>query len=928
MTEECSNKCSNTLGLYTDFERFKASLRREYNYKDGQENHLFFQIYFDIIQRISVPQQILYDFRLVDLTLNELDNCKLNLIKLFAKLLLPEISLNNNNTTNSAIYSIVITNIRNNFNQIKYLFPFFIEERSYLLFIIRLRMTTVVYSTFEKLIKKYVNITDAKFDVYGNLSDIKHGVLAFADNTVEKCFPSNSKPYTVINQTGFDRTALIENINLTEQSYTQKHELIEDQLGIRTYGIYSIYYFRLTRISYTDSKGTREEYVVKFDDNLLFLYEINDNFQTRISYFIRNYCLKMNSLHNSVVPYWDLRLLRSDLPSTDDPIDTSITIRQSPWITLTSDQQQQDFVDSDFIQVHFRELFNKHMFDCTEQDECLDNMNPPIRLFIRDTFYKNICDYINSVHNDECNRNPYFENIDEILNEIGLTLNENKTGIIDCLNYNEQRPFNINDGELKTFIEDQIDVTQPIYTWDVCISDYVNKRIFDYFWNKVIKVTCDYIVTDPLLASYDTTNLQLQSTTPNENFKGIISTVKLNDRILIQGQNESFQNGIYVVTKLDNPWILTRSTDFKTAPILKGKPIHIIHGNDIGSIWTLDQTVNNINTSSIHFNKVTDTRLFQKIINDIILNFNPGERFKEEIFLKCSQQTEYIITFECIQTALNQKIEQLNQTFELRWDSLTENQDINRDQSLKTYVRSKCIDHRYFIGSNENNMKSIVDECIQKHLSVINTIDTTLFDLIYDNEARDRSHKHNRIYPIDSFKKYVLFECYFINNEQTLTTTTETDIKILENCIQTKMNQIDNTYNELIKTIEKENTCFKQYIQPNFKFFTDYLEIKATSGQYLTKSDMNNFLNDEIYKFLYHSNIKFSQPVLAFYYFIFFLCLLFVSTLYLYYGCKNYSDFLSLTRTEMFALFCFVVSFILFGVPLNDYLSLKEKYKI
>jgi hypothetical protein len=81
----------------------------------------------------------------------------------------------------------------------------------------------------------------------------------------------------------------------------------------------------------------------------------------------------------------------------------------------------------------------------------------------------------------------------------------------------------------------------------------------------------------------------------------------VNDRVLLNGQTDKTQNGIYTVTAAgdaSNPFILTRDTDMDTsAEIIEGMRIFISEGHVYaGTVWKLQGTAPfTLDTSNIEF---------------------------------------------------------------------------------------------------------------------------------------------------------------------------------------------------------------------------------------------------------------------------------------------------------------------------------------
>ena len=108
----------------------------------------------------------------------------------------------------------------------------------------------------------------------------------------------------------------------------------------------------------------------------------------------------------------------------------------------------------------------------------------------------------------------------------------------------------------------------------------------------LVKEAVRAVLTEPFVGTYSTTNKTLTQTTPEELvIDGV--TVDVADRILLTGQIDQTQNGIYVVTTLGvtttTAAVLTRAADFNTsAAIVPGLIIPVSEGDEnAGTRWKL-----------------------------------------------------------------------------------------------------------------------------------------------------------------------------------------------------------------------------------------------------------------------------------------------------------------------------------------------------
>lgn len=127
-------------------------------------------------------------------------------------------------------------------------------------------------------------------------------------------------------------------------------------------------------------------------------------------------------------------------------------------------------------------------------------------------------------------------------------------------------------------------------------------------WNVPIvdwKNTCNAATTVNLAAVYANGTVGVGATltaiSPPTTLSVIDGITLVNgNRLLVKNQTDAFQNGIYVVTDVDN-WTLTRATDYDTvAEISQGNIIGIMNGTlNANTTWKETAVVATIGTSSI-----------------------------------------------------------------------------------------------------------------------------------------------------------------------------------------------------------------------------------------------------------------------------------------------------------------------------------------
>lgn len=139
----------------------------------------------------------------------------------------------------------------------------------------------------------------------------------------------------------------------------------------------------------------------------------------------------------------------------------------------------------------------------------------------------------------------------------------------------------------------------------------VNKKYVDMAVSRRVKEPVVAVLGTNLDATYNTTDKTLTQTTPDVLIVDGV-TVAVGDRILIAGQTDATQNGIYVVDTLGDPTtsaILKRSADFdESSDISLNVMIPVQQGDqNADSTWVVtNDTAVTLDTSPINFGSFKD----------------------------------------------------------------------------------------------------------------------------------------------------------------------------------------------------------------------------------------------------------------------------------------------------------------------------------
>lgn len=149
-------------------------------------------------------------------------------------------------------------------------------------------------------------------------------------------------------------------------------------------------------------------------------------------------------------------------------------------------------------------------------------------------------------------------------------------------------------------------------------EEIVNKEYVDNAVSKRVKEPVRVVLSTNFDGSYDSSDMTLTQTTPAE---VVIDGVSLNlkDRVLLSGQTDNTQNGIYVLTTLGvtsgDQAVLTRAEDFnKSELITPNVSIPVMEGTENSDVtWQLvNNTQPTLDTDSLVFAKLKGSQGINK----------------------------------------------------------------------------------------------------------------------------------------------------------------------------------------------------------------------------------------------------------------------------------------------------------------------------
>lgn len=149
-------------------------------------------------------------------------------------------------------------------------------------------------------------------------------------------------------------------------------------------------------------------------------------------------------------------------------------------------------------------------------------------------------------------------------------------------------------------------------------DELVNKEYVDNAVSKRMKEPVRVVLSTNFEGTYDPVDLTLTQTTAAEvSIDGV--TLQLNDRVLLAGQTDNTQNGIYVLTTLGvtsgDQAVLTRAEDFnKSEKIYPNCIIPVMEGTENKDMsWQLiNNAVPNLDTDALEFSKVKGSQGINK----------------------------------------------------------------------------------------------------------------------------------------------------------------------------------------------------------------------------------------------------------------------------------------------------------------------------
>lgn len=151
-------------------------------------------------------------------------------------------------------------------------------------------------------------------------------------------------------------------------------------------------------------------------------------------------------------------------------------------------------------------------------------------------------------------------------------------------------------------------------------DELVNKEYVDNAVSKRMKEPVRVVLAENFESSYDSVALTLTQTTPAEVIIDGV-TLNLNDRVLLAGQTDNTQNGIYVLTTLGvtsgDQAVFTRTEDFdESQKIQPNVSIPVMEGTENSDVtWQLvNNTQPTLDTDSLVFAKMKGSQGINKYV--------------------------------------------------------------------------------------------------------------------------------------------------------------------------------------------------------------------------------------------------------------------------------------------------------------------------
>lgn len=118
--------------------------------------------------------------------------------------------------------------------------------------------------------------------------------------------------------------------------------------------------------------------------------------------------------------------------------------------------------------------------------------------------------------------------------------------------------------------------------------------------------SCKFATTATLTATYSNGTAGVGATLTNASAAPTTDGITwvVGDRVLVKNQTTAFQNGIYTVTQITNPWILTRAIDADTSAKIADSKLLIDQGTANGDTeWYQSSTAPTMGTTALYFRR-------------------------------------------------------------------------------------------------------------------------------------------------------------------------------------------------------------------------------------------------------------------------------------------------------------------------------------
>ena len=117
--------------------------------------------------------------------------------------------------------------------------------------------------------------------------------------------------------------------------------------------------------------------------------------------------------------------------------------------------------------------------------------------------------------------------------------------------------------------------------------------------------------TEVIIGTYDNTNATITGTASLAAIDGV--NLEIDDILLVKTQDNKLENGVYVVTSITNPFILTRSSKMRTDSNAAGRALFVQQGTlngDTSWLVTSDSNSDVVGTDALEFSQISGSGSF------------------------------------------------------------------------------------------------------------------------------------------------------------------------------------------------------------------------------------------------------------------------------------------------------------------------------